>query len=98
MSTALELKAIAERHLALKDGDGHIKPITVRIGAPEARAGHRDFACTVDIQGIEGGYMRVYGADSMQAIELALMLAERTIEDVAKRYVVTWANGDRYTF
>jgi hypothetical protein len=43
----LELKAIAERHLALKDGDGHIKPITVRIGAPEARAGHRDFACTV---------------------------------------------------
>lgn len=101
------MKFIAQRKLlySLKD-DGVRREFTIRLGAPyivdEQMAGFpigQDvYGCHVEIEGIEGLnviYPEVYGADSLQAVNLASNV-EAFLKKLQNKYDIYWLCGDPY--
>jgi hypothetical protein len=51
--------------------------------------------CTVELEGIDGQNLDYYGADSLQAVNLASNI-EPILERLSDRYEFFWESGDPY--
>jgi hypothetical protein len=97
-------KFIAERKLlySLK-GSGVRKEFVIRLGAPyvvdEHMVGYpvgKGFSgCHVEIEGLNETYSEVYGADSLQAVNLASNV-EPFLKRLQKKYDLYWLSGEPY--
>jgi hypothetical protein len=98
-------KWIAERKLlyALK-GSKERKDLTVRISQPYlVESGSVNFTvadgtggCSVEFQGIDEDYLdEVYGADLLQALQLATDI-EPTLRRLSKKYDLYFPSGEPY--
>jgi hypothetical protein len=95
---------IAERKLlySLK-GSGERRNLIIRIGVPYlVKEGMVDFpvgegfaGCHVEIDGLDETYPEVYGADTVQALNLASNL-EPLLKRLQKKYDFYWASGEPY--
>jgi hypothetical protein len=95
---------IAERKLlfALK-GQEERRPLIVRVSAPVVVAeGTVDFqvadgtaVCTVEFQGLGEDSIREYGADSIQALSLAVNI-DRYLSRLKKKYDFYFPDGEPY--
>ena len=96
---------IAERRLlyALKGSDIR-KEFAVRLGAPYlvqegmvnfSVGGDGCWGCHVEIEGLDEKYSEVYGADSLQAVNLASNV-EPFLERLQKKYDLFFLSGDPY--
>jgi hypothetical protein len=95
---------VAERKLlySVKGSDVR-KEFTIRIGVPyQVREDMVDFpiangifGCHVEIEGLNETYSEVYGADVVQAINIATDL-EPFLKRLQTKYDLFWASGDPY--
>lgn len=97
---------IAERKLlySLKGGDTR-KEFVIRLGAPYlVQEGMVNFSvgkegcwrCHVEIEGLDEKYLEeVYGADSLQAVNIASN-AEPFLKRLQKKYDLYWLSGEPY--
>lgn len=95
---------IAERHLLFSGkGEALKKELVIRIGEPyQLKEGEVSFdvsdgvfGCHVQVDGIDENYTEVYGADSIQALNLATNL-EPFLKRMQKKYDLYWSSGDPY--
>ncbi len=95
---------IAERKLLYsKKGGSERKDFSIRISKPfvvdENMAKppiEKGFVgCNVEIVGLDEKYPTVYGADSLQAVNLASNM-EPFLERLQKRYDIYWVDGNPY--
>jgi hypothetical protein len=95
---------VAERKLlyALKGRQART-PLTVRVSAPVlVEEGTVDFqvaggtaVCTVEFQGLGEDSIKEYGADSIQALSLAVNI-DRYLSRMKKKYDFYFPNGEPY--
>ena len=95
---------IAERHLWFSEKKGGVrKKLLVGIAAPVAVAQHEVkypidgvmSKCHVEFEGSNEHSFDVFGADSLQAVNLASNI-EGVIERLSDRYDFYWATGEPY--
>ena len=95
---------IAERRLLYSQKGSDVRQeFVIRIGAPYPVEEHmvafpvaKDVAgCHVEIEGLNETYSEVYGADSIQAVNLASNL-EPFLRRLQKKYDLYWSSGDPY--
>lgn len=96
---------IAERKLLfVPKGGGERKELAIRIGRPYLVEPDKvNFAvhkgaggCTVEFFGIDGGYLdNVYGADLLQALQLATDV-EPILKRLSKKYDFYFPDGEPY--
>jgi hypothetical protein len=97
---------IAERELRYSDsGSDSLKQLFIRVGEPYLlEEGMVDFqftdgtaGCSVRFEGFEEEYLdEVYGADPLQALELAVNGIEPTIKRLSKKYDFFFPTGEPY--
>jgi hypothetical protein len=97
---------IAERRLLFAPkGSSDRREFFVRVGAPYAvEAGSVNFsvdegvaACSVSFDGVgDGEPHHIYGADSVQALELAVSMIEPFLEQLSKNYDIYFPTGENY--
>ena len=95
---------VAERNLlySLKGSDKR-KRFVIRISVPYLvhenmvgfSVGEGFYGCQVEIEGINETYPDVYGADSLQAINIASNV-EPFLRRLQKKYDIYWLSGDPY--
>jgi hypothetical protein len=95
---------VAERKMLYSEKGSDLRmEFSIRIGAPYAvepgMVGHpvgEGYAgCHVQIVGLDEKYSEVYGADSVQALNIASNL-EPFLRRLQKKYDLYWASGDPY--
>jgi len=95
---------IAERRLLYSPkGSDDRREFVIRIGAPYLVEEHMvDFpikngfaGCHVEIEGLSETYSEVYGADSLQAVNLASNV-EPFLKRLQKKYDLYWSSGEPY--
>ena len=63
-----------------QSADGVRRRVTLRVGKPYKRS-PRDWACPAEIRGLETRYPDMSGANSMQALCLAVAIVRMRVED-----------------
>jgi hypothetical protein len=95
---------VAERKLLYSVKGSEVrKEFTIRICAPyqvredmvDFPIGNGVFGCHVEIEGLNETYSEVYGADAVQAINLASNL-EPFLRRIQTKYDLFWTSGDSY--
>jgi hypothetical protein len=96
---------IAERRLLFsKKDDSERKPLVIRIFAPQPvdpdavrfRVDAETASCVVEFDGIpDAGLGEVYGADSVQALQLAVDV-EPVLKRLSNRYDFYFPSGEGY--
>jgi hypothetical protein len=96
---------IAERSLVFSEkGNLERKPLLIRIYAPQPvdpgtvrwRPDANTSSCLVEFDGIpEGNHGEIYGADSIQALQLAVDI-EPMLRHLSERYDFYFPNGEGY--
>jgi len=97
---------IAERKLTYtRKGESNKSELTIRIGKPYLlKEGEVNFpahegaaGCSVEFNGLEDGYYNdeVYGADSIQALQLATNI-EPTLVHLSEKYDFYFLTGEPY--
>jgi hypothetical protein len=101
------MKFIAERRLLYSLKGHNVRhELIIRLGVPYVAKEHvvgfpigKDvYGCHVEIDGIEemdAIYPEVYGADSLQAINIASNV-ETFLKRLGKKYDLYWLSGDPY--
>ena len=79
--------------LLLIRADGTETPLTIRIGFPAKHGA--DWACSCEIAGLESQYPDIYGANSIQALCLALRLVRSRLCSVIGKGDVVCLPDDR---
>lgn len=72
-------KYIAHRKFISVSKEGTRKTVTVAIGLPY-ECGHEEWACPVGLEGLYQNLMDAHGADSFQALMLALKLTRSLLQ------------------
>jgi len=96
---------IAERKLlySLKGGNTR-KELVIRLGAPYfVQEGMVNFSvgekgcwgCHIEIEGLNEKYSEVYGADSLQAVNIASDV-EPFLKRLQEKYDLYWSSGEPY--
>lgn len=95
---------IAKRRLrAVSKADGQETVVTIKVSrpalsalAPGGGSANPDEAyCWVDFEGTEQPALKVYGADELQALELASNL-DPILEAMRSHYDFYWESGEKY--
>jgi len=96
--------SIAERNLSccVKGSDARIE-LTIRIGKPfpvtdgmvNFKVEGSFFGCSIDVIGIEEKHPDVFGADSMQAVNIASNI-EPFLRRLKNKYDLYWLSGEPY--
>lgn len=95
---------IAERKLLYSPKGSDVRrEFVIRIGVPYPVEEHMvDFpigngfaGCHVEIEGLNETYSEVYGADSLQAVNLASNV-EPFLKRLQKKYDLYWSSGEPY--
>lgn len=98
------VKYIAERKLRYAEKDSNQKKnFTIRISMPfvvrqsmvNFPLDGEMFACQIEVENLNESYPFVYGADGIQAINLASNL-EPFIKRLQEKYDIFWESGDPY--
>lgn len=97
-------KYIAERRLLYSDkGSSKRKELVIRLGIPyQVKEGMVNFSigdgvagCHIELDGIDEEYPETYGADTLQAINIASNL-EPFLKRLQKKYDLFWLSGEPY--
>ena len=72
---------VAHRELVAEEPDGRRFPVTLRIGVPTQQ--DRDWVCSVVVEGLASAAVETHGADSLQA----LLLAVQNLRGMLSRFV-----------
>lgn len=98
------MKFIAERRLlySLK-GSNERKELVIRLGIPyQVEEGMMDYptgegfaGCHVEIDGLDEEHPEIYGADTLQAINIASNV-EPFLKRLQKKYDLYWLSGEPY--
>ena len=75
---------LASVDLIAVDQAGNRVPVTFRLEAPE-KVSSEEWRCRVSLDGLKDGLDFIHGADSMQALSLALRLAVSLLRDFIAR-------------
>lgn len=95
---------IAERKLLFSLKDSNVlNEVSIRIGMPyNVEQNMVDFpigdgvaGCHVEIDGLDEQYPEVYGADTMQAVNIASDI-EPFLKRLSKKYNFYWSSGTPY--
>jgi hypothetical protein len=85
---------IAERMLYLKNTDGEVKEVILRIGQPYQKE-DGSWACPIQLKGLFEDLSDVNGEDSFQALMLAQNLARTLLNALAEKGWNVYSNADR---
>ncbi len=75
---------VASVDLVAIDQAGKEVPVVFRVGAPE-KVSSEEWRCHVSLDGLQEGLGFIHGADSMQALSLALGLAVTLLREFVAR-------------
>jgi hypothetical protein len=88
------MTAIATRTLLIDRG-GVVTPVEASIHAPVMR--QEDCFALVCLKGILDREFRIFGVDTLQALQLAIEFVDTILlGEVAKGHLVSWPNGSVY--
>lgn len=85
---------IAERRLHLKNEDGEVKQVDLRIGQPYQKEDN-SWACPIQLKGLFEELSDVGGDDSFQALMLAQNLARTLLNAFAEKGWSVYSHADR---
>lgn len=104
MDDRLMTKYIAERRLLYSTkGSDERREFVIRLGVPyQVKEGMVNFSieggvsgCHIELDGIDEEYPEVYGADTLQAINIASNV-EPFLKRLQKKYDLFWLSGEPY--
>ena len=93
-----DFEVLAVRELSLHNHlTGKIEKIKITLGKPYWVEDGISAACPLAIDGLTGRMPDIVGIDFMQALQLALSLAENILQSVKGEKSVRWPDGEPYS-